>query len=292
MAPLSRLPAVIVLPLALLLLFADAAFPSGRVFILTSTQTIDFRADNAPLNEVLRELGRRCDLDLKGIPIGPEPVSLDLTDATLEETLRKVLRGYNYVLMGPDSSGRGSLMILSKAQRTAYVPPAPPPAASLAVATRAQPAEGRQPGSTAPTPRVGGDAAAGTRPTAGPVFADTGGWGQRSTAHPSPSPQAGNSPVFATSSLASVTTQSGTTTTLSPLPQAQGTTQAGAASTSPLVPPSPPPMEGLKLPPAPPVVPGTTGTNQPGGGSLPPQVPSTVTSQTGPPDLRPPQVPF
>jgi hypothetical protein len=95
-------------------------------FVLKKDGKINAQVDDRPLNQTLKELAAKISIDLKGISVGSETVSLSLSNASLEDVLKKMMRGYNYVLVKPGKSDRLTLMVLSRADRTKYVDsPAP-----------------------------------------------------------------------------------------------------------------------------------------------------------------------
>lgn len=103
-------------------------------FALTRDGKIKAQIDGRPLNQTLRELATKFSVDLKGITVGSETISLSLSEVSLEELLKKMMRGYNYVLVRPDKSDRLMLMVLSRADRTKYVdPPAQAPSPAPAI---------------------------------------------------------------------------------------------------------------------------------------------------------------
>jgi hypothetical protein len=79
----------------------------------------------------MQELARKCGLDLKAPSLSNEGVYVDLAGGSLEDVLKKLLRGYNYFLIKADGSGKGSLTVLGKVQRVEMSYP-PPPAVSVA----------------------------------------------------------------------------------------------------------------------------------------------------------------
>ena len=101
-----------------------------NIFVLNNDGKINAEVDNRPLNQTLRELATKLSIDLKGISVGSEAVSLSLSHVSLEELLKKMMRGYNYVLIKAGKSDKLMLMVLSKADRTQYVAPPPQPASS------------------------------------------------------------------------------------------------------------------------------------------------------------------
>jgi hypothetical protein len=116
--------------LTMLLLHLSSGVIQGNdqnIFVLKKDGKIDARIENRPLNQTLRDLATKLSIDLKGASVGSETVNLSLSEVSLEELLKKMMRGYNYVLVKPDKSDRLMLMVLSRADRTAYVPPSPQP---------------------------------------------------------------------------------------------------------------------------------------------------------------------
>lgn len=120
----------VIFPILSLLLYSAVLYGDDQsTFLLKKDGKIDVQIDNRPLNQILRELATKFSIDLKGISVGGETVNLSLSDASLEELLKKMMRGYNYVLVRPEKSDKLMLMVLSRADRTKYVD-APAQAAS------------------------------------------------------------------------------------------------------------------------------------------------------------------
>ncbi len=90
----------------------------------TDTAIVTVKAENSPLNELVRELTRKCALDFKGPSLGSEGVYLDLTESRLEDVLSRLLRGYNYALVKTDGSARASLIVFGKTVRVPLSYPA------------------------------------------------------------------------------------------------------------------------------------------------------------------------
>jgi hypothetical protein len=136
-----------------------------NLFVLKKDGKINAQIDNRPLNQTLRELTAKLSIDLKGISVGSEPVNLSLSEVSLEELLKKMMRGYNYVLVKPDKSDRLTLMVLSRADRTKYVdspapaasapPPIPQPVTQAVPATPPRPQQTRGPSSVPARPGSG-----------------------------------------------------------------------------------------------------------------------------------------
>jgi hypothetical protein len=88
-------------------------------FSVTKDNRIEAHANNLALNEAVRSLANKFSLEVKGIGLGNEPINLDLSDITLEDLLKRLLRGYNYALVRPEKADKGILMILGKATSSA-----------------------------------------------------------------------------------------------------------------------------------------------------------------------------
>jgi hypothetical protein len=237
-------------------------------FLLKRDGKIDAQINNQPLNQTLRELATKFSIDLKGISVGSEAVILNLSDVPLEELLKKMMRGYNYVLVRPEKSDRLMLMVLSRADRTKYVD-TPAPTASVS------------PPIPQPVPQLVPQAIPDTTPQ------------PRQTQRLSIAPQRKDDPQppFPSSGIGGSAGPSGSTYgTTAPT---SGSTPSQAGSSSPPTPPS----VGLDpniLPPGPPgIVAGGTPVEGSRGSS---GAATTSGPETGPtgsqPDPRPPQIPF
>lgn len=113
--------------LFLLFLGVSPSEASQDTLSVTKDGAISARVENLPLNTVIRELSRKVPLEIKGMALGGEQVSLSGRDYTLEEALQRLLRGYNYVLIRPERAGSAVLLVLSTAPRPAPSPDAPAP---------------------------------------------------------------------------------------------------------------------------------------------------------------------
>lgn len=274
-------------------------------FSVTKDNRIEAHANNLSLNEAVKSLASRFSLEVKGIGLSNEPINLDLSDITLEDLLKRLLRGYNYALVRPENADKGILMILGKADRTKYVDaPTPQQAAPPTAATTGTP--GVQQGTPAAT-------------IVRPAQERRQQAGQRTATSPEAGPGAGGTGAAGTAA-----------TQMSPSqPRAAGQTSPGqtASGGDSLVPPMPPAIAGLDMPPMPPPMPAmssafggsdssqktgvsaagpsATGTVSSGAGQSSTQAGSPVppattyqpqgrgSSQSGTtPDLRPPQIPF
>ena len=123
---------LLLIPIFLLTLLARSSLASEqRMFELTKEGSINATVVNAPLQEVLKNFCSTFDLEVKGMPGTDALVSLTITKGTFDETLKRLLRGYNYVFMQDATSGKPAIMVLGKAERTKYVD-APPPSRAVA----------------------------------------------------------------------------------------------------------------------------------------------------------------
>jgi hypothetical protein len=208
------------------LAFASVSYPACALESVSLSRTgagiITVKAENSPLNGLVQELARKCGFDLKAPSLGSEGVYLDLTGSSLEDVLKKLLRGYNYVLIKEDGSGKGSLFVFGKVQRVeiSYPPPSAAPA---------------PPGDTPVPSQSTGEAAASP---AEQGFVDPGGGSPRS-------PGANQRLGEASPSLSPAGAGGGSsrTTTQSTSPS------GGTPASTTLTPPVPPQIAGLEPPP-------------------------------------------
>lgn len=100
------------------MLFADAKAP----FTIRNDRKIDVQINDLPMSETLKDLAARIPLEFKGISVGNEIITLNLSSVSLEEILKQLMRGYNYVVIKPESSEKTIVMVLSRAERTKYTP--------------------------------------------------------------------------------------------------------------------------------------------------------------------------
>ena len=210
------------------LLFAPPSYGAeGFSITQTGKGTINLKADNTPLNEVVRGLGVRCGFDLKGMSPSNERVSMQLSNTSVDETLRKLLRGFNYVLIKAEGSARGSLMVLGKTERVVhtYAPPSAAPVPMSAIP---------QVSSSAPVP-------AGEQPS---VMTAHQGFPSSPAGIPGPN-ATGQRSTFSSGS----TTQAQSAGTSVASVQTSSAAGTSAATSESLAPPGPPQIPGLDMPP-------------------------------------------
>ena len=93
------------------------------VISITKDDKIDADIRAYPLNETLRAMAAKRLFDIKGpLPTGEE-ITVQLSGVTLDEALKKLMRGYNYVLVDQGASQKPVLMLIGKIQRGASTPP-------------------------------------------------------------------------------------------------------------------------------------------------------------------------
>ncbi|MGD0230720.1 MAG: hypothetical protein ABSC19_10235 [Syntrophorhabdales bacterium] len=203
----------------------------------TDAGIVTLKAENSPLNELVRELTRKCGLDLKGSSLGSEGVYLDLTESPLEDVLKRLLRGYNYVLIKTDGSGRGSLIVFGKSARVAlsYPPPSAVSAPPSGDTGSPVPATGQ----TAVASSAGQDFHESAR-----RFSPSMATGQRGSGEASLSSFPAAAQADGTSAAGQSGGASGVTNQNTASPSRTGATSSG------LTPPPPPQIAGHDLPPA------------------------------------------
>jgi hypothetical protein len=109
--------------IAALLLTCSAmqCLASGEHFFqIDKDDTINTTITNTPLQEVLKNFCSTFDLDLRGTVAGEETITLSIANGTFDETLRGLMRGYNYVLLREATLNRYSIMLLGKVERSKY----------------------------------------------------------------------------------------------------------------------------------------------------------------------------
>lgn len=100
------------------------------VIRVKSEGTISMQVVNVPLNEVLLILAKNVPMEIRGTVPSQELLTLDLSNLSLEEALRRIMRGYNYVLVHMDEPSRPVLTVMSRTERTPYAEDAPATAAA------------------------------------------------------------------------------------------------------------------------------------------------------------------
>lgn len=94
----------------------------GVDVVSRSDGLFDISIREMPLSEALKELSQILGFEIKGsLPLG-ETVDQDYRKISLDELLRRILRGYNYVLVTSEGQ-RPLLIVLGKAERQLYTEP-------------------------------------------------------------------------------------------------------------------------------------------------------------------------
>jgi hypothetical protein len=101
--------------------FAQSYAGEKDIFKLLNNGKISVNISNLPLNEALRKLSAKFSIELKGYAVGNELVDLNISGITLDDMLKRMMRGYNYVLIKPENSQKSILMVLGRAERTKYM---------------------------------------------------------------------------------------------------------------------------------------------------------------------------
>lgn len=73
-----------------------------------------------PLSETLRAMADKRLFDIRGPMPAGEEVSMQFSGLTLDEALKKLMRGYNYVLMEQGNAQKPVLVLLGRIQRGTY----------------------------------------------------------------------------------------------------------------------------------------------------------------------------
>jgi hypothetical protein len=111
-----------------------------------SADIVDF-----PLTQVLADLSRSLPIEIKGRPDGNDRLTLHFSHLSLQEALRKIMAGYNYVVIEPEPArGRLVVTILGKAARIAKEATVPPPSEAESPPLAAAPAAANAPAQPPP----------------------------------------------------------------------------------------------------------------------------------------------
>lgn len=93
---------------------------------ITNDEKISVSVENGNVNEMLRIMSEKNLFEMKGPAPGSEALTLNFSKLSLEEALKKIMRGYNYVLIRQGESRKPLLVVMGKAERTKYTDqPAP-----------------------------------------------------------------------------------------------------------------------------------------------------------------------
>lgn len=92
----------------------------AHMFEIDKEGNINTTIANAPLQEVLENFCSTFNLELKGTVASNETISLSMPKSTFDETLKRLMRGYNYVLLQDATSDKFSIILIGKAERSKY----------------------------------------------------------------------------------------------------------------------------------------------------------------------------
>ncbi len=133
-AGLRRLTGSFFLPLFILAsicLHGGIAPAAGNVIKVTDGGRVSADIVDSPLTQVLADLSQSVPIEIKGIPDRNDRVTLHFSRLTVQEALRKIMAGYNYVVIKPQpAGGRLSMTILGKAGKSVREAASPPEAPS------------------------------------------------------------------------------------------------------------------------------------------------------------------
>ena len=116
--------------LLLCVLTASHLYAEGAPVIKVKSEgTISVQVVNVPLNQVLLILAKNVPMEIKGTVPSQELLTLEFSNLSLEEALRRIMRGYNYVLVHLDEPSRPVLTVMGRTERTPYAEDAPAAAA-------------------------------------------------------------------------------------------------------------------------------------------------------------------
>jgi hypothetical protein len=122
------------------------ASAAGDAIKVTEGGRISADIVDLPLTRVLADLSQKLPMEIKGSPNGNERLTLHFSHLTLQDALRKIMAGYNYVLIEPEpAGGRLIITILGKVgKRVREAAVQSPPASETPVAASAPPASPAQ----------------------------------------------------------------------------------------------------------------------------------------------------
>ena len=107
------------------------ASAAGNVIKATEGNRISVDIVDLPLTQVLGNLSQHLPIEIRGRPDGNDRLSLHFSHLTLQEALRKIMAGYNYVVIEPGpAGGRLVITILGKAAKTVKEATVPSPPAA------------------------------------------------------------------------------------------------------------------------------------------------------------------
>jgi hypothetical protein len=277
---------LLLIPIFFVTLLTGSSFASGQgMFELDRKGSIRAHVVNAPLRDVMKNFCSTFNLEIKGMAGFDETISLTITEGTFDETLKRLLRGYNYVFMQDATSGKPAVLILGKAERTKYVDTPPPTRAA------AEPS----PSPTPPAP-IQQNMASALPVALVPVQGATSSPKTAATDQQRQQEEERQGAMTASARPTRIPMQSAT------IPPAPTRIPMQSAT----IPPAPPQVSGLEMPPMPPSIEEAKAANTQGENfsalasvETPPEIPASgdTTQQKSRPkvdlrDLAPPPIPF
>jgi hypothetical protein len=92
----------------------------GVAVYVSKDTKVTARIENRSLGDAIRLMSEKKLFDIRGpLPLG-EVITVRFSDLSVEEALKRLMRGYNYVLMDQGTSRRPLLMVLGKIERSKY----------------------------------------------------------------------------------------------------------------------------------------------------------------------------
>jgi len=104
-----------------------ASEPAPAFTLTVEGSTIQLSAEGAPLNTILNAISLQSGIKLRSTEQAMEPIYCHISNAPLVETLKKLLRNWNFAFIykanGKDSSSPDTLWILSQNSHTRSIEP-------------------------------------------------------------------------------------------------------------------------------------------------------------------------
>ena len=97
-----------------------AEIPKKGIDVIKKKEGYDVTIENLSLKQAIEELSGIVPFELKGTITSDELLTVSFKDASLEEILKRLLRGYNYALLKTEGKNP-MLLIMGKAERGKYV---------------------------------------------------------------------------------------------------------------------------------------------------------------------------
>ena len=131
-------------------LFGNSVAAAEDVFRVTKEMHITADITGFSLGQALAVLSQNMPLEIRGSVAGDERLTLRFSQLTLQQALREMMAGYNYVLIEPGAQEPLVLVIIGKAEKETISLPAPGVGATMP--RPAEPDKAGPPSVTAPLP--------------------------------------------------------------------------------------------------------------------------------------------